>query len=164
MEASNGNRGGRVGRRSTAVLGVVLAGVALGIANVSAATPSQALPPLPGGSSLPWDVGATAVEARPDLVDVRPRRWEQVLLAQDGRTATVYFRMGPDTCEGLAGIEVAATDAGYRILVLTGDVPGASIDCPVASGVVRTTVTLDDRVITGGGLLDLPGGRAALGG
>jgi hypothetical protein len=151
---------GRVGRKKLGVmgaLGTLVFAVVAGVATVAAADPSATVPVLPGEPNVPWDDGAVAAEVRTDLVGVHPRMWDHVLLAPDGRTATVYFTMGPPECNGLAGIDVAPADPGFRILVLTGDVPGAEV-CPEIVQLYRSVVVLDERVITGGELFDLPGG------
>ena len=139
------------------VTGSLLVASALGIASVGAASRSPDV--LPGEPNVPWDDGATAAVARADLVGVHPRRWQDVLFTPDGRTASVYFSMGPETCEGLASIETTPTDSGYRILVMIGEVPGAPEECPATTAqLYRSVVVLDERVITGGDLFDLPGG------
>jgi hypothetical protein len=139
-----------------AVAGSVLVASALGIASAGAASQSPGV--LPGEPNVPWDDGAIAAVSRADLVGVHPRRWDHILFAPDGRTANVYFSMGPETCEGFSGIEATPTDTGYRILVMTGDVPGAPAECPATAQLYRSVVVLDDRLVTGGELLDLPGG------
>jgi hypothetical protein len=118
---------------------------------------------LPGEPNVPWDDGAFPAQARTDLVHVAPRTWDHVLLAPDGRTAVVYFWMGPEGCEGLADIETTPTDTGYRILVMTGDVPGAEA-CADVVQLYRSMVVLDTRVITGGEVFDLPSGSVTAGG
>ena len=47
-------------------------------------------PVLPGEPNPPRDDGALPATADPSLVNVRPRTWEHVLVAPDGRTITVY--------------------------------------------------------------------------
>ncbi len=133
-----------------------VAGATVGVA-AAPASPTASSHVLPGEPNVPWDDGAVPAEVRANLVDVRPRRWEHVLLASDGRTATVYFSMGPEACEGLAGIDVTPTDTGYRVLVRTGAVPGADA-CAEVVQLYRAVIVLDEPVISGGGLLDLPGG------
>ena len=139
-----------------ALTGSLLVASALGVAAVGAASQSPGV--LPGEPNVPWDDGAIVAVSRADLEGVHPRRWEHVLFAPDGRTASVYFTMGPETCEGLAGIQATSTGTGYRILVMTGDVPGAPAECPATPQLYRSVVVLDERLITGGELLDLPGG------
>ena len=150
------DRDGRRRRRWTgaAALGATLMTVGvMGVAAVGAQSPGV----LPGEPNVPWDDGAFAAEVRTDLVHVAPRRWDHVLFAPDGRTVVVYFWMGPEACEGLAGIEATPTDTGYRILVRTGEVPGAEV-CADVVQLYRSVVVLDDRVITGGDVFDLPAG------
>jgi hypothetical protein len=137
----------------------------VGVVGIGAAgAASQAPGVLPGEPNVPWDDGAIPAQARTDLADVHPRTWQHILLAPDGRTATVYFAMGPEACEALASIEVAAAEPGYRILVMTGQVPDAPAECQaVEPQLYRSVVVLDDRLVTGGGLLDLPGGHVGSG-
>jgi hypothetical protein len=154
--------GGRRIRRWTgaAALGAtLLVASAMGISAVGAQSPGV----LPGEPNVPWDDGAFAAEIRTDLVHVAPRTWDHVLFAPDGRTAVVYFWMRPEPCEGLAGIETTPTESGYRILVMTGDVPGAEV-CADVVQLYRSVVVLDERVITGGDLFDLPAGGVVSGG
>lgn len=143
------------GRRAGALVGSLLTATVLGITTVGAA--SEAPGVLPGEPNPPWEDGAITASARTDLVGVHPRTWQHVLFAPDGRTATVYFSMGPEACEGLADIETTPTDAGYRILVMTGDVPGA-VACADVVQLYRSVVVLDERLVTGGEVFDLPSG------
>jgi hypothetical protein len=152
----------QTGRRAGALVGSLLTATVMGIATVGAA--SQAPGVLPGEPNVPWDDRAIAAQPRTDLVDVHPRTWQHVLFAPDGRTATVYFSMGPEACEGLAGIEATGTSSGARVLVLTGTVPGAPEDCPATAQLYRSVVVLDDRLVTGGDLFDLPSGSLGGGG
>lgn len=154
--------GGRRGRRWAGMAAAVATLLVAGAAVAGAASPGVSPQVLPGEPNVPWDDGATVAEPRTDLVDVGPRTWEHVLLAPDGRTATVYFWMGPAACEGLADIDVRPTDTGYRLLVMTGQVPGADV-CTDIVQLYRSVVALDDRIISGGSLLDLPGGSVAVG-
>jgi hypothetical protein len=140
-----------------AAMGAVLVVGAVGIGAAGAA--SEAPGVLPGEPNVPWEDGAIPAQARADLVDVHPRTWEHILVAPDGRTATVYFTMGSEACEALASIAVTATEPGYRILVMTGQVPEAPAGCPGSPELYRSVVVLDDRLVTGGELLDLPGGH-----
>ena len=150
--------GGRSGRRRMAtMLGAVIIAVAAGTSTVGAATPSTTPPPLRSEPNVPWDDGAVEAQVRTDLVNVHPRMWDHILLAQDGQSATVYFWMGPADCAGLGGIDVKPTDTGYRVIVEVGDVPGAE-PCTDAVQLYRSVIELEDRILTGGEVLDLPGG------
>jgi hypothetical protein len=156
--------GGRRIRRWTgaaALTATLLAASVMGVAVAGAASESPGA--LPGEPNVPWDDGAFAAQARPDLVNVAPRTWDHVLFAPDGRTAVVYFWMRSDACEGLAGIETTPTDTGYRILVMTGDVPGAEA-CADVVQLYRSVVVLDERVVTGGEVFDLPSGSVDIAG
>ncbi len=157
MDRRIGIEGGRRGRRWAGVTAGVATLLIAAAAAVGAASPGVSPQVLPGEPNVPWDDGAMVAEPRTDLVDVRPRTWEHVLLAPDGRTATVYFWMGLEACDGLAGIDITPTDTGYRLLVMTGHVPGAEV-CPDVVQLYRAVVVLDERIISGGSLLDLPGG------
>lgn len=157
MDRRSGIDGGLRGRRWAGVAAGVVSLLIVAAAAVGAASPGVSPDVLPGEPNVPWEDGATVAEPRTDLVDILPRTWEHVLLAPDGRTATVYFWMGPLECVGLAGIDVKRTDAGYRVLVMTGQVPGAEV-CVDVAHLYRAVVVLDERIISGGELLDLPGG------
>jgi hypothetical protein len=152
--------GGRWGRRTTRMattLGALLIAVAAGTTTAGAATPSATPPAMPSEPNVPWDDGALEAQVRTDLVNVHPRMWDHILLAQDGQTATVYFWMGPTECAGLAGVDVKPNDTGYRVIVEVGDVAGAA-PCTDVVQLYRSVVELDDRLLTGGEVLDLPGG------
>ena len=157
MDRMNGTDGRRARRwkRATALMGSLLVASVVGIGAVGAASQSPGV--LPGEPNVPWDDGAFAAEARMDLQNVHPRTWDHVLFAPDGRTAVVYFWMRDQACEGFAGIETTPTDTGYRILVMTGDVPGSEV-CADVVQLYRSVVVLDDRLVTGGEVLDLPAG------
>lgn len=162
MDGRIGNDGGDRKRRRWAGVVAAAAGALLFVAAgaVGAASPGASPQVLPGEPNVPWDDGATQVEARDDLLRVAPRTWEHVVFAGDGRTATVYFWMGPAECDGLAGIDVTRTDTGYRLLVMTGEVPGAEV-CPEVVQLYRAVVVLDDKVLSGGELFDLPAGSVS---
>jgi hypothetical protein len=163
MDAWDFDTDARTARRHRTVgvvVGTLLTAAAMSVVGVGATSPAPATQFLPGEPNAPWADGAIPATSRNDLLQVRPRTWEHVLLASDGRTATVYFTMGADACEGLAGIQVRPADSGVRLLVLTGDVPDAPEECPAVSQLYRAEVVLDDRVVSGGELLDLPAGSA----
>lgn len=154
-------RGGRTIR--VAFLAAALAVVALipfaAASTVSAQDPSPgaSAPVLPGEPNPPWDDGAIPAVVRSDLVNVGPRTWAYVLVGPDGRTANVYFWNGTPECYGLADVRVTSGETGTRILVMTGDVPGAQA-CTDEVRLYRTVVVFDDPILTGGSILDLPAG------
>ena len=150
----NGRRSRRWKGAAALVASLLVAG-AMGVTAVGAASQSPGV--LPGEPNVPWDDGAFAAQARTDLVNVHARTWDHVLLAPDGRTAVVYFWMRPEACEGFAGIETTPADTGYRILIMTGDVPGAAA-CADVVQLYRSVVVLDERLVTGGEVFDLPSG------
>jgi hypothetical protein len=97
-------------------------------------------------------------QADPTLVNLRPRTWDHVLVGPDGRTLLVYFWNGTPACTGLGDVQVTQGDGEPRIELWIGDVPGAPEECPAVAQLYRTVVVLDERLIRGGELLDLPGG------
>jgi hypothetical protein len=154
------------GRRALAAGMVAIAALSFGGSGAFAQPESpesvngspQASPPvLPGEPNPPWEDGATPAEVNPALENIRPHRWDYVLVAPDGRTATVYFTNGVPECYGLADVQVTEASGGVRILLWVGDVPGAEV-CVETVQLYRTVVVLDDRLVEGGSLLDLPSG------
>jgi hypothetical protein len=146
---------------AVALLATALAAALVGtnaLAQDGAASPGPSAPVLPGEPNPPWDDGATAAAVDPNLENARPRRWEHVLVGADGRTLTVYFQNGPPECYGLADVQVTQGEGEVGIEIWTGEVPGADA-CPEIVQLYRTVVVLDERLVTGGSLLDLPGGR-----
>ena len=159
-----------VARHRPAAVGVALAAVAFAATGVlgqsESAAPAQggspqASPPiLPGEPNPPWEDGATAAAIDPSLVNQRPRTWDHILFAPDGRTVTVYFSNGVPECYGLADVQVSQDGAQVGIELWVGDVPGAEA-CIDTVQLYRTVIVLDERLITGGSLLDLPSGRTS---
>lgn len=150
------------------LLAVALAAAALGL-HAGGVAAQEASPPrsgsepvLPGEPNVPWDDGATPASPDPSLVFPRRIRWDAVLVAPDGRTLTVYFRNGDPGCTGLAAIDVRPDDAGIAVEVTVGDVPGAP-SCPPADQLYRTVVVLDEPLVTGARLFDLPSGGSSAG-
>ena len=78
-------------------------------------------------------------------------------MGPDGRTANVYFWNGTPECYALADVEVTTDDRGTRILLHTGEIPGAQA-CTDEVQLYRTVVVFDDRIIAGSSILDLPSG------
>jgi hypothetical protein len=100
----------------------------------------------PGGMS---DDGATAVVPEDGLEDIIETPWDHVMVAPDGRTLTVYFWSGADSCYGLAGVEVDTTDGAPTITLQTGTRPGVEV-CVALAQLYSTDVVLDDPIIGGG--------------
>jgi hypothetical protein len=122
-----------------------------------AGSPVAAQEVLPGEPNPPWDDGALPAEVDPTLTNIRPVTWEHVLVAPDGRTVTAYFWNGPPECAGLAAVRVSKEEGGVAIELRVGDVPGAEV-CAAVVQLYRVVVVLDERLVTGGSLLDLPSG------
>jgi hypothetical protein len=146
---------------ATAAVLLTLASFSATSTAMSAATPAPSVPVLPGVPHPPFDDGATTADINPNLVDVHPRPWDQILVAPDGRTLTVYFWNGPAACEGLADVKVTPSDEGIEILVYTGELPDAQA-CPDVVEYYRTVVVLDSQVFSGGSLLDIPSGQIGI--
>ncbi len=123
----------------------------------SEAGPSASQPVLPGEPNPPWDDGAVPAVVDPTLVNPHPRPWANVLVAPDGRTLDVYFWNGAPECAGLARVDVTQSDGKVAIEIWTGDVPDV-VPCVTSAQLYRTTVVLDSRAVTGGSILDMPGG------
>lgn len=103
-------------------------------------------------TSVPYEGdGATLIEPDPTLVDQLPSSWERVVVAPDGRTLTVYFWSGVDTCYGLARVEVSRTADALDIALWTGTRPeAAGMPCIEIAQLYKTVVVLDEPLITGG--------------
>jgi hypothetical protein len=93
--------------------------------------------------------GATAVVPEDGLNDIIETPWDHIIVAPDGRTLTVYFWSGADSCYGLAGVEVDTGDGVPTITLQTGTRPGVEV-CVALAQLYSTEVVLDDPVIGGG--------------
>jgi hypothetical protein len=140
-------------RHGSRVRAATLTVLAIGVLGTTAAAQEA----LPGEPNPPWDDGALPAEVTPGLENVRPVTWEHVLVAPDGQTLTVYFWNGPPACTGLADVQTERSDGEVSVGIRVGDVPGAEV-CPAIAQLYRVVVVLDERVITGGSILDLPSG------
>ncbi len=95
--------------------------------------------------------GAIPAVPDPRIVDARPRPWERIEVAPDGRTLTVYFRNGDAACYGLKDVEVAVVDGVTTVIVMTGMTPEArSISCVEVLFLYKTLVVLDAPILGGG--------------
>ena len=137
-----------------AVLAVLLA-AAPGVAKD--ASPGASLgpdTPVSSGSFVPGDPGpdsdgATLAVPQDGLTDVRVQGWDHIDVAADGRTLTVYYWSGVDTCYGLAGVLVSDTDGVVTIELQVGTLPGVEV-CIEMAQLYKTIVVLDAPVIEGG--------------
>jgi hypothetical protein len=141
------------GRRGSRIAAATLAILAIAVVGVTAAAQEA----LPGEPNPPWDDGALAAEVVPGLENVRPTTWEHVLVAPDGQTLTVYFWNGPPECAGLADAQAVTADGEVSVRLRVGDVAGAEA-CPAIAQLYRVVLVLDERLVTGGSILDLPSG------
>jgi hypothetical protein len=152
---------GRVAAGVVAVIGALLMGGAV-LAQGGGASPEPAAPAasgdvLPGEPNPPWEDGALPASVHPDLVNVRPQRWDHVLVGPDGRTVNVYFTSGHPDCVGLADVRVTQGTGPAGIVLWVGDVPNAPA-CAEIAQLYRVVVVMDERLLRGGELLDLPAG------
>ena len=97
---------------------------------------------------MPSD-GATPVVPEDGLNDIIEVPWDHITVAPDGRTLTVYFWGGAESCYGLAGVEVDASGAVPVITIQTGTRPGVEV-CVALAQLYSTEVVLDDPIIGGG--------------
>jgi hypothetical protein len=102
-----------------------------------------------GEEPFPSEDGATAVVPEDGLNDVQDTPWDHIVVAPDGRTLTVYFWSGADSCYGLAGVEVDQTGDVPTITLQTGMRPGVEV-CIALAPLYSTDVVLDDPIVGGG--------------
>jgi hypothetical protein len=153
---------GRAPAALVAILALMLALVA--VAPVAAqgepgATPDPGLtidpgiPGEPGGPGEepepPFADGATPVVPEEGLNDIIEVPWDHITVGPDGRSLTVYFWSGAESCYGLAGVEVDETGAVPVITLQTGTRPGVDV-CVALAQLYSTPVVLEDPIIAGG--------------
>lgn len=103
----------------------------------------------PGEEPLPSEDGATAVVPEDGLEDIIDTPWDHITVAPDGRTLTVYYWGGADSCYGLAGVTVDVSGAVPTITLQTGTRPGVEV-CIAIAQLYSTVVVLDDPILGGG--------------
>lgn len=96
--------------------------------------------------------GVLYVEPVPGVVDSSPRAIDRISVAADGRTVTVYWWGGVDSCYGLDEVRVDRDAGGAPIItVLEGTLPDlgdvACIDIALSKA---TTITLDQPLYRDG--------------
>ena len=92
---------------------------------------------------------ATPIEPDPAVLDPRPTAWDHVVVSADGRSLEVYFWMGVEDCYGLHSVEVAPSDSGIGITLLTGTAADAEGRlCVALAQLYSTTVTLEAPLIS----------------
>ncbi len=99
---------------------------------------------------LPLPVGATPVEPQPGIVDAFPHAWNHIDVAADGKTITVYYWGGVDSCYGLDRVDVSFDDDGVLHVTVfegrLGDLP-ADTACIEIAMLKSVTITLDQPII-----------------
>lgn len=103
----------------------------------------------PDEEPMPSEDGATAVVPEDGLNDIIDTPWDHITVAPDGRTLTVYFWSGADSCYGLAGVTVDLGGEVPSITLQTGTRPGVEV-CIAIAQLYSTVVVLDDPIIDGG--------------
>ena len=106
---------------------------------------------LPGDPGPDAD-GATLAVPQDGLTNIRVQGWDHIDVAPDGRTLTVYYWSGVDTCYGLADVLVSDADGVVTIELQVGTIPGVEV-CIEMAQLYKTIVTLEAPVL-GGGLGD----------
>jgi len=101
--------------------------------------PDPAEPPPPGD-------GTTHVEPQPGIRDAIPHAIDHISVAADGRTVTVYWWGGVESCYGLKEVRVDQGDDGALVLtVLEGALPDlGDVACIDIALLKATTITLDE--------------------
>jgi hypothetical protein len=106
---------------------------------------------LPPGPVEPLEPSPSPVEPTPGLENVHPVKWDEAVVSDDGRTATLTFYTGVPECYGLdrVDVEYLMFDASRPnmkpqiiITLFEGTVPGAQACIEIAL-YASTTVTLD---------------------
>jgi hypothetical protein len=113
------------------------------------------IPGEPGGGEpgeepgMPPMDGATPVVPEEGLNDIIEVPWDHITVGPDGRTLTVYFWGGAESCYGLAGVEVDETGAVPVITIQTGTRPGVDV-CVALAQLYSTEVILEEPIVSGG--------------
>ena len=96
------------------------------------------------------DPGAVPILPDATVENVLPHAWDHVIVASDGVTLHVFFWMGVEACNGLHSVEVAPTEFGIDVQLMTGTPAGLPGDmmCIALAQMYVTTVTLDEPLIT----------------
>jgi hypothetical protein len=119
-------------------------------------TMEPGIPGEPGGPEEPGEEpgmpgadGATPVVPEDGLNDIIEIPWDHITVAPDGRTLTVFFWSGAESCYGLAGVEVDETGPVPVITIQTGTRAGVDV-CVALAQLYSTEVVLDEPIILGG--------------
>lgn len=106
----------------------------------------------PAPHDLPAADGALHVEPVPGIVDSRPHAIDRISVAADGRTVTVYWWGGVDSCYGLDEVLVERDADGMPVIaVLEGTLPDlGDVACIEIALSKATTITLDEPLYLDG--------------
>ena len=117
-----------------------------------AAGPDEPTTGAPAPADPPSGDGALHVEPVPGVVDSLPHAIDRVSVAADGRTATVYWWGGVDSCYGLDEVRVERDADGMPVItVLEGTLPGlGDVACIEIALSKATTITLDEPLYLDG--------------
>jgi hypothetical protein len=114
--------------------------------------PDEPITGAPAPGHPPSGDGALHVEPVPGVVDSLPHAIDRVSVAADGRTATVYWWGGVDSCYGLDEVRVERDADGMPVItVLEGTLPGlGDVACIEIALSKATTITLDEPLYLDG--------------
>lgn len=106
----------------------------------------------PAPHDLPAGDGTLHVEPVPGVVDSRPHAIDRISVAADGRTVTVYWWGGVDSCYGLDEVLVERDAHGAPVItVLEGTLPGlGDVACIEIAMSKAMTITLDEPLYRDG--------------
>lgn len=118
--------------------------------------PSGPDTPIGGGvgpvdpNPLDPDAGWQPIGVTPGLDDPHAQPWDHIKVAPDGKTVTIYFWGGVNTCYGLAEVRVTRQAGVATITVITGSKLPAGTACIEIAAAYRTTITLDEPLVLDG--------------
>ncbi len=117
-----------------------------------AAGPDEPITGAPAPADPPSGDGALHVEPVPGVVDSLPHAIDRISVAANGRTATVYWWGGVDSCYGLDEVRVERDADGMPVItVLEGTLPGlGDVACIEIALAKATTITLDEPLYLDG--------------
>ncbi len=117
-----------------------------------AAGPDEPIAGTPAPADPPAADEALHVKPVPGIVDSRPHAIDRISVAADGRTVTVYWWGGVDSCYGLDEVLVERDADGMPVItVLEGTLPGlGDVVCIEIALLKATTITLDEPLYLDG--------------
>ena len=91
--------------------------------------------------------GAKLVEPTPGMAGVRPHIFDHAMVADDGRSVTVFFWSGVEPCYQLDHVDVAYGGATVTVTLFEGHDPGAGdVACIEIALLKKVVVPLDEPV------------------